>query len=276
MIIDAHAHIFPNKIAEKASAGISAFYDGMAMDSSGTVGELLQKGEKAGVDRFIVQSVATIPEQVASINNFIARTVAKYPDKLIGFGTLHPNFGDISGEVERIISLGLRGIKLHSDFQEFDIDDERAFPIYEAAEGRLPILFHCGDKRTDRSSPERLINIVRRFPGLIVIGAHFAGWSMWDRGAEIFADYLRNNEKARVYTDCSSSLYAMPPEHAADIIGKFGAKRVLWGTDYPMWNAEEDLARFMKLPLSLRERELILGENALRMLSDNSPTEVSK
>lgn len=261
MIIDAHAHIFPDKIAEKASDGISAFYDGMKMDSRGTLGELLKKGSEAGVDRFIVQSVATVPAQVPSINDFIAKSVKEHPDKLTGFGALHPDFEDIYGETERIISLGLRGIKLHSDFQGFDIDDEKAFPIYEAAEGRLPVLFHVGDNRSDRSSPERLLNVVKRFPKLTVIGAHFAGWSMWDRGAELF-------DHNGIYTDCSSSLYAMAPEHAAELIRKIGVHRVMWGTDYPMWNAKEELERFAKLPLSDRERELILSENARRLLGE--------
>lgn len=268
MIIDAHAHIFPDKIAEKAAAGIGGFYDGMIMDSGGTLGELLKKGAEAGVDRFIVQSVATVPHQVVSINNFIAESVGNFPDRLIGFGAMHPDFEDVGGEVERIISLGLRGIKLHSDFQDFNIDDEKAYPIYEAAEGRLPILFHVGDNRSDRSSPERLLKVVKRFPRLTVIGAHLAGWSMWDRGAELFGSYIRENPQCGVYTDCSSSLYAMPPEHAAELIRRFGSDRVMWGTDYPMWNAKEELERFAKLPLNDRERGMILSENARRLLGE--------
>lgn len=263
MIIDAHAHIFPDKIAEKATAGIGGFY-GMEMEYNGTLETLLKEGGEAGVDRFIVQSVATVPTQVISINNFIAQSVEKYPDKLIGFGTMHPDFEDISGEIERIDALGLKGIKLHSDFQQFNIDDEKAFPIYENAQKRgLPILFHIGDKRYDYSSPERLLNIVKKFPNLTVIGAHFAGWSMWDKGAELF-------NHSGIYTDCSSSLYAMPPEHAADLIRKIGVHRVMWGTDYPMWSAKEELERFDRLPLTDRERELILSENALRLIGEIS------
>lgn len=261
MIINAHAHIFPDKIAQKASDGISAFYGGMKVRYDGTLGTLLKEGTAAGVDRFVVQSVATVPHQVTAINDFIAECVRRYPDKLIGFGALHPDFDDIAGETERIISLGLKGIKLHSDFQQFFIDDEFAFPIYEAAEGRLPILFHVGDERSDFSSPERLLRVVKRFPKLTVIAAHLAGWSVWDRGVELL-------EHSGVYADCSSSLYAMPPEHAAGLIRRLGADRVFWGTDYPMWNSAEELERFDRLPLSDREREMILGENVLRLLGE--------
>lgn len=259
MIIDAHAHIFPDKIARKASDGISAFYGGMKVRYDGTLGTLLKEGAAAGVDRFVVQSVATVPHQVTAINDFIAECVKQYPDKLIGFGALHPDFDDIAGETERIISLGLKGIKLHSDFQQFFIDDEFAFPIYEAAEGRLPILFHVGDERSDYSSPERLLRVVKRFPRLTVIAAHLAGWSVWDRGVELL-------EHSGVYADCSSSLYAMTPEHAAELIRRIGVDRVFWGTDYPMWSAAEELERFDRLPLSDGEREMILSGNVLKLL----------
>ncbi|MCM1167692.1 MAG: amidohydrolase family protein [Ruminococcus sp.] len=261
MIIDAHAHIYPDKIAERAVGGIESFY-GMNVGYNGTLSTLLDEGAAAGVDRFLVQSVATVPEQVVSINNFIVGSVKAFPDKLIGFGAMHPDFPDVRGETERIISLGLKGIKLHSDFQRFNIDDERAFSIYECAEDAgLPILFHVGDNRYDFSSPERLMNVVKRFPRLKVIGAHLAGWSMWDKGAEIFAG-------SGIYADCSSSLYALEPEHAAELIRKLGTDRVLWGTDYPMWSAKDELERFDKLPLTDEERENILSRNVRRLIGE--------
>ena len=261
MIIDAHAHIFPDKIVEKAAAGIGKFYD-IIMDCDGTVGSLLKICDTAGVDRCIVQSVATIPAQVQSINNFIAESVQQHPDRLIGFGALHPDYEDIEGEVQRIVSLGLRGIKLHPDFQRFQIDEEKAFPMYEAAsrEG-LPVLFHAGDYRYDFSGPKRLLNVARTFPKMKMIGAHFAGWSQWDEAAEVFAEH-------RIYVDLSSSLYNMTAERAAELIHVFGADRVLFGSDYPMWSAKDELERFYAIPLTDEERELILYKNALRLLGE--------
>lgn len=163
MIIDAHAHIFPDKIAARAADGISQFY-GMRVLFDGTVGSLLEINHRAGIDMALVQSVATVPEQVHNINSFIAEQVKLHPREFVGFGALHPDFPGIEAETERIISLGLKGIKLHPDFQQFNIDDEHAFPIYEAAEGRLLILFHVGDNRYDFSSPKRLYNVMKRFP----------------------------------------------------------------------------------------------------------------
>lgn len=259
MIIDAHAHIFPDKIADKAAEGIGGFYD-ITAKYDGTLGTLMKQGVAAGVDKFLVQSVATVPEQVRSINNYISECVSLFPDKLIGFGAMHPDFGDIAGETERIISLGLKGIKLHGDFQRFALDEKRAFAIYEAAEGRLPILFHMGDPRYDFSAPERLLRVVKRFPRLTVIAAHLAGWTMWEKGAELLAG-------TGIYADCSSSLYALSPGRAAELIRKLGSDRVFWGTDYPLWGAAEELERFRALPLSGEERENILGGNITRLLA---------
>ncbi len=261
MIIDSHAHIFPDKIAARAADGISSFYN-MRVRFDGSVGSLLEINRKAGVDRAIVQSVATVQEQVHNINDFVSEQVKLHPQELIGFGALHPDFPGIEAETERIISLGLKGIKLHPDFQHFNVDDPKAFPIYEAAEGRLPILFHVGDSRYDFSSPKRLYNVMKRFPKLTIIGAHLAGWTKWDEAAELFSGGV-------IYADLSSSLYAMTPEHAAELIRKIGTKRVMFGTDYPMWSAVEELERFRKLPLTAEEQQDILYRNALRLLGES-------
>ena len=108
MIIDAHAHIFPDKIAERAVVGIGSFYD-LTMSFDGKVSTLPNIGDKAGIDKFVVQSVATTEAQVESINSFIAESVKENPDRLIGFATIHPNYAFIPAEIERAISVGLKG-----------------------------------------------------------------------------------------------------------------------------------------------------------------------
>ena len=260
MIIDAHAHIFPDKIAEKAVAGIGSFYGELTMmNKNGSAETLIKTGEAAGVSKFIVQSVATVSAQVEGINNFISECVKKYPDKFIGFAAMHPDYENVEAEIDRAVSLGLKGVKLHPDFQNFRIDDKRAMKIYEVIEGRLPLLIHMGDSRYNWSKPEMLVKVLEAFPKLDVIGAHFGGWSEWDRAEKILGG-------KRFWTDTSSSLYAMTPERARELIDAYGAENVMFGTDFPMWTAESELERFNKIPLSGREREMILHENAERLL----------
>ena len=111
MIIDIHTHVFPDKIAEKASHGIQEFYN-IRVPYDGTLSKLLELSDRAGVDKVVIHSPATTPHQVESINNFIIECTQKYPDRIIGFMTMHPDYDDINGEVERCIDAGLKGLKI--------------------------------------------------------------------------------------------------------------------------------------------------------------------
>ncbi len=261
-VIDAHCHIYPDKIAEKASESTGHFYD-IPMCLDGKISTLLEHGQRAGIDHFLVQSVATTPKQVSSINNFIASSVAESGGKFTGLGTLHPDSEDISADVEEIIHLGLKGVKLHPDIQQFKLDDFRMLKIYELCEGRLPLLIHTGDHRYDFSNPNRLMPILDIYKNLTVIGAHFGGWSIWEEATKKLRSY------ENFYVDCSSSLYAMTPEKAKELIMAYGTDRVLFGTDYPMWEPEGELERFMQIDLTEKQREDILYNNTAKLFGIN-------
>lgn len=261
MIIDAHCHIYPDKIAEKAAQSTGTFYD-LPMKYDGKVSTLLECGEKAGVDKYIVQSVATTPKQVSSINHFIADTVKSYSEKMIGLGTLHPDSEDIQGDIEELMSLGLHGVKLHPDIQKFKLDDYRCLKIYELCEkNHLPMLIHTGDERYDYSNPNRLIPILEIYTELSVVGAHFGGWSIWNEASKKLCGFKN------FYVDCSSSFYMLDDETIKEIISRYGADRVLFGTDYPMWDPKEEIARLKSLGLSESDMEKILYKNALKAYS---------
>ncbi len=258
MIIDAHAHIFPDKISRAAVRGISEFYD-IPIPYDGTAETLISLGAQAGVTRFIVQSVATVPEQVPSINRFIAQSVSEHPDALIGFMALHPDFPDIQGALSNAAQDGLKGIKLHPDFQQFCIDDPRAYPIYEAAGDRFPILMHMGDTRYPYSKPERLAKVLDDFPKLRVIAAHFGGWSEWDDAEK----YLKGQ---RVWVDSSSTSHWVSGQRLRELIAFYGPDHVLFGTDYPMWNHADERAALERLGLPPAVMEQILYKNAEALL----------
>ena len=257
-IIDAHCHIYPDKIAQKAADATGRFYD-LKATLDGKVSTLLLHGGKAGIEHFVVQSVATTPKQVSSINNFIAEAVAQSNGRFTGLGTLHPDSEDMAADVDEIIALGLKGVKLHPDIQRVQIDDPRMHKMYELCEGKLPILMHTGDNRYDFSNPNRMIPVLEKYPNLTVIGAHFGGWSIWEEATEKLKKY------GNFLVDCSSSLYAISPETARELIFAYGTDRVLFGTDYPLWEPETELARFMEVDLTEKQREDILYNNAARL-----------
>ena len=261
-IIDTHAHIYPDKIAVKAVASIGDFYD-IPMGLDGTVGTLLKVGESAGISRHLVHSVALTWERVHSINDFIHASVEEHPDRFIGFGAMHPDHPEMEKELDRVMSFGFKGIKLHPDTQQFRLDDPAAIRLFEAmAERGLILLAHMGDYRYPYSEPERMARALDRVPSLRMIGAHFGGWSIWKDAWKILAG--RDN----VYVDSSSSLYALEPEEAVKIIHRYGADKVFFATDYPMWDPGEELGRFNALPLTEEEREMILHKNFERFIGE--------
>ncbi len=254
MIFDAHAHIFPDAIAKKAADAIGKFY-GYPMACDGKTSSLLREMQEAGIDRALVHSVATTPRQTGSINNFIAAACKAYPETFIGFMAMHQNTEHMVREAERAMSMGLRGVKIHPDIQRCALDDEKFFPLYECIEGRVPLLTHTGDTRYDFSNPDRVLRLLKRYPRLTMICAHLAGYSIWDTAHEKLSG-------AGVYVDTCSSLFFMTPEKAAEHIRAFGTDKVLFGTDFPMWKATEELERFHALPLTEDEKARILWTNA--------------
>lgn len=257
-VIDIHAHIFPDKVAERAVDSIGKYY-GISMKGPGTVDGLLESGSKIGVSKYVVHSSATHVEQVCTINDYVFNVQSSHSE-LIGFGTLHPDLEDVDHEVDRIISLGLHGVKLHPEFQEFNIDEDAMLPVYKALEGKLPVLIHMGDEDKTSSSPVRLAKILDMFPGLVVIAAHFGGYTMWEESSE----YLIGRN---LYMDTSSALAFLAPWRAVDMIRKHGVQKMLFGSDYPMWDHEEELERFLRLDLTEKERIAILHGNAKRLLN---------
>lgn len=257
--IDSHCHIYPEKIVAAAVNGTDNFYD-VKSYCKGTVSDMLTMGTNAGIDMFIVQSVATTPHQVSRINEFIASEVANSGGKLMGLGTLHPESLDIKGDLEHLISLGLKGVKLHPDIQGFKIDDYRCLKIYELCEkAGLPILVHAGDSRYDNSNPNRLLPILEIYTNLTIIAAHLGGWSIWEEAAEKLHGI--NN----LFVDCSSSFYYLKKETAKRIIELYGTDRVLFGTDYPMWSPKKELDYFMSLGFNDNDNRRILSENAKKL-----------
>ena len=252
-VINAHCHIYPEKIASKAVVGIRDFYD-LDMSLNGKLDDLIRDGNKVGVTHYLVHSVATTPKQVKSINEFIAESVKLHPNIFTGFGTLHPKSNDLKGDFDYLIELGLKGVKLHPDFQQFAMNDESAFRIGELVnDANVPMLVHCGDFRYNYSNPEQIKPFLEKFPDITFIGAHFAGWSMWEKAT-------------KVYVDLSSSLYALTPETALELIHAYGSDKVLWGTDYPMWESVSEMEYFNKIDLTEKERSQILYDNAAKLL----------
>ena len=166
--------------------------------------------------------------------------------------------------LDELQALGSRGLKIHPDFQKLPIDDPSGIETYRSIARRgLPVLMHMGDNRYDFSSPERLTNLIRQVPDLIVIAAHFGGWNAWDRS-------LAHPQPENVFYDTSSTTPMIPHDMVMRMFETFGPERFLFGTDFPMWSPEEMVRQFLTYDLGDSLREQILYGNFMRLfgLSD--------
>jgi predicted TIM-barrel fold metal-dependent hydrolase len=132
--------------------------------------------------------------------------------------------------------------------------------MYELCqEAKLPILIHTGDYRYDYSNPNRLLPVLKAYPHLTVIGAHLGGWSVWAEACDRLAGI------PNLYVDCSSTFPFFDKEKAKELIGRWGYDRVLFGSDYPMWDPATELDVFLSLNLGEEANRAILGENAKKL-----------
>ena len=260
-IIDFHTHVYPNAIAHKAAQSIRDFYEIGDTDLDGTVDLLLETGAAAGITRYVILPVGLKPDHVGHINDFIYQQTLQHQE-FTGFGTLHAAMTDLTDECQRILDLGLRGIKMHPDSQEFSIDDPRLFPAYEILQGRAPVILHMGDTRYDYSHPRRLRHVLDLFPKLEVIAAHFGGYSM----PEIAYQELKDKQ---CYFDISSSMMFMGDGVPEKYIRAYGAERFVYGTDFPLWDPRTEVPKFLSLKLTTDEMEQIAYKTALHILHED-------
>jgi len=173
IIIDFHAHAFPDALAARAisqlehGGGVKAFLDGR-------VSSLLASMDGAGICTSVVCSIATKPEQFDPILKW-SQAVAS--PRIVPLPSIHPKDSDPVGQAHRVAEAGLRGIKLHPYYQDFAIDDESLFPLYRALDTLgLFVVCHTGFdfafSRDRRADPLRILRVLDRVPSLRFIATH--------------------------------------------------------------------------------------------------------
>ena len=268
MYIDIHTHAFHPKIAHKAVDHLNDFYS-VNCAGDGTIAHLLERERKAEMEKCVVLCAATAPAQVIPANNYAITLQKEHEDRVIAFGTVHPGYEDWESELKRIKAAGIRGIKLHPDFQSFWLDDPRLLPIFEAAQKDFVFEIHIGDKTTpaqNPSCPYKLAAILRQFPGMRVIAAHFGGYRMWAHAL----DALAGNRFENLWFDTSSTTPFATPLLAKKLLGAFPRERILFGTDWPLYDPVEERLRLQRLA-SLKDAEMeTIMSNATSLLGDSA------
>ncbi|MBQ4088015.1 MAG: amidohydrolase family protein [Clostridia bacterium] len=261
MVIDFHTHCFPDKIAERAMAHLS-HESGLIPYTDGTVSGLKSLMQQDGVDISCVLSIATNSHQQTSVNNFAASIAC---DEIVPFGSVCPDAEDAIEELERIQSLGMKGVKFHPEYQAFFIDDEKMKPIYKKiSELGLITVFHAGEDYgympPYHATPERIYNALKWFDSP-VIAAH---WGSQGMGLQTLR-HLCGIE--HLYFDTAFGYASTPKPIQQAILEKHGTDKILFASDCPWHAPSQDLFQLSTLALTDTEREQILSGNARRLLN---------
>jgi predicted TIM-barrel fold metal-dependent hydrolase len=258
--IDFHTHAFHPKIAGKVLEQLEDHY-GISPVGTGQADDLLARLDAAGLDRAVVLAAATAPAQVIPANNW-AMELKRTQPRIVPFGTIHPGYPDCEGELDRLERAGIKGIKIHADFQGFRLDDPALFPVLEAMRGRFTALFHVGDRlppHKNPSCPAKLAAIHRDFPGLVIVAAHLGGYLHWPEALEHLAG-------SDIYLDTSSTLPFLDDGLLSAILDRHPPERVLFGSDYPLFDPAceiESLRVRLRLSDAALERLLANGDALL-------------
>lgn len=261
MLIDFHTHCFPDKIAEKAIQKLSFVSGGLEPYTDGTVDGLRRNMARDGVDGAVVLNIATNEKQQHSVNDFAASINGK--DGITAFGSVFPGAADMLEEVERIKELGLKGIKLHPDYQGFAVDDPKWFPLYrKISQMGLITVFHAGwdigFPPPYGATPEKLEVALKHFE-TPVVAAHWGGCGC---GEGVLKHLCGKN----IWFDTSFGYSQMPKYYAEQILEAHGADKILFGTDTPWHTAEMELRMLKTLSLSESDWERITHKNAEALL----------
>jgi hypothetical protein len=239
MIVDAHCHAGEGDIMTapwNTKAPLDAY---------------LRRARAAGIAKTIVFSL--FHGDYISANAQVAKIVARYPDRLIGFAFIHAgrNAGHIFDMVRHAVTrCKFRGIKVHGH------DAMPTREVYETARAfRIPILF-------DVAGQAHVIDMVApSYPDVNFIIPHFGSFGDDWRAQQQVVDQLVRYPN--VYADTSA---VRRFDYIVQAVARAGARKVIFGSDGPWLHPGLELHKIRLLGLPPDQESLILGGNVLRLL----------
>src|SRR6478736_4858747 len=288
-IIDVHNHTpryrVPPEVENTSMSGL------WRPDQSASTAHTWDQHVKAleGIERAIVFNIASDPRigepddgsliyPARKANDDTAAFVRAYPEKFLGFMTVHPFDPNVLDEIERgVQDLGLRGIKLGPNYQNFDPLGPEAFRVFKRAEElKLPILFHQGTSPVqfadlDFAHPRHIDRVATAFPDLTMILAHLG--HPWQVDCCVVI-----RKHPNVYADLSANFYRpWAYYNAFRAVTEWNVfHKVLFGSDFPIVSPQEtidalwtvnDILEGTALPrVPIDQLEKILERNSLELL----------
>lgn len=264
-IIDFHVHFFPEQIVDKAMASLSES-GGIKPHGDGSAQSLQRYMEEDGISLSVNHPVATKPDQVKAINRQMVE-MNKAGKKIISFGAMHPDFnkvGDVKEELDYLALHGVKGIKLHPEYQDFYPDDPKMLDIYDTCrKNGLSVMFHAGRDlafKDVHGTPKRLAE-VSKIRNLKIICAHMGGYRMWDEVETCLVGI------EGVYFDTSFSV-EMDNNQMKEIILGHGPYKILFASDFPWQRAGDVVKKIKSLDIGPNMEGMIFNRNAHWLLDE--------
>lgn len=214
--------------------------------------------DDAGIDKAVCMTYVDYPGLNPSAVDYLAEACARFPDRLIPFIRLNPNFGSEAREaLDRGVSeLGYRGLKLHpTTTLAHPADDPTVVLLRRCGELGIPVLFHCGDD--PYTTPQALALAAERAPETSIVLGHMGGYLHVDDAIHA-AERIPN-----LYLETSAMPY---PAKIGEAVARVGAQRVLFGSDGPGCNPALEIEKVRMAGLEPDAEALVLGGNAAPLL----------
>lgn len=275
MKIDFHVHLTPPEIIKNyQKIGEREPYFKLLSDSPknkfAAAEDVVAELKRTGVNKAVVFGFGfRDPGLCRMVNDYVAEAVKRYPEYLIGFAIVNPNDSKVEQELDRCMSLGLKGVgEIFPDGQNFAIEDPKSSTIFAGylVERNLPLIIHSNEPvghyypGKTNTTPVKLAAFVEHNPDLTVIFAHWGGGLFfYELMPELKAKYQN------VYYDTAASPFLYEPKvyKVAQEIGVLD--KILLGSDYPLLSPERNLEEMALSGLNAAEQSLISGINALKL-----------
>lgn len=259
MIIDAHTHVWPDKIAHRA---LSANGTGFDHVGDGTLSGLRATMAAAGVDRSVVLGVANDAAAVEKVCRFSASIAA--PD-VIPLGSIHVDL-PVEENVRLLRDNRLVGIKVHPLYQGFGLDDARLVERLDALDDGMLVVVHVGTGGDGRpvagSTPPLLRDLAQAVPHLNIVACHFGGYHHLEEAFEVIC-----GSGVLVDTSWPPSLGEIAPHRVRDFIVRHGADKVVFASDWPTADPAREIQVIRDLGLASDDTDQVLGLNLAGILA---------
>lgn len=260
-LIDCHVHAFPDFLADKAIGKLSKNC-GYMPATNGTFDDTLKVQKTWDCQHMILLNIATAPEYVENVNNFL---IEKNGNGVYSFGSIHPKYNNFKEEIDRLEKNGIKGVKFHPDYQEFNIDDKEVYPVYqELADRGMIILFHSGFdpayEGSTRSHVKRGGKMAQDFQGAKIVFAHLGNLT----GMDDTYKYLVGKD---VYFDISMAIRYYSNAEIEKFIKSHDINKFLYATDCPWSDGKETQKMVNSLAISQEDKEKIFYRNAEKLLN---------